>query len=90
MGCCGKVVDGVAGLAKFGAQSLGLRVDQASDETMLRRRDVCRECPHATRNAKRLNRSTKGLTSLSRCELCDCFIGAKTALASERCPASKW
>lgn len=33
------------------------------------RRDVCRECPHATRNPDRLDRSTKGLTSESYCKL---------------------
>jgi hypothetical protein len=88
--CPKLLVQGAIGLAKVGLQSLGVPVDRASDAETLRRRDICRECPMATRNRARLSRSTKGLTTLSRCRECDCFIAAKTRLASERCPVGKW
>jgi flavoprotein len=95
-GCCGgggvagRIFDGIAGLSKVGLQLAGVPVDRASDAVTLARRDACRECPAATRNAARLDRRAKGLTSLSRCRECDCVIAAKTRLASERCPLGKW
>lgn len=89
-GGCGDAVrtvaHGAAGLVKAGLQVAGVPVDRVSDVELLRRRDACRQCPHATRNPERLNRTTRGLTTLSKCKLCGCLIGAKTRLASERCP----
>jgi hypothetical protein len=67
-----------------------LRLDTVPAEVMLARRDQCRDCEFATRNPKRVNRSTKGLTSLSRCTKCDCFIAAKTQVGSEACPIGRW
>jgi hypothetical protein len=94
MGCgtCGEIVHGAVGLAKAGLQSVGVPIDQVSDAELQRRRDICRDCPEATRNPERMHLPTKGLTTLSKCNLCGCFIAAKTKLASERCPANppKW
>jgi hypothetical protein len=84
-GTCGKIASGAIGLTKF-----ALGADAASAEVTLRRRDICRECPQATRNESRMDRTTKGLTSFSSCRVCSCIIAAKTALASERCPEGKW
>lgn len=82
---CGDCIKGVVKIAQSVA-GLGL----ADNGVIQHRRDICRECPHATRNQSRLNRPTKGLTNLSRCSLCNCFIAAKTKLRSEQCPAGKW
>lgn len=88
MGCCGaakKLAHGVAGLTKA---VVGL--DQAGDAEKLRRRDICRDCPEATKNRKQLHLSNKGLTACSMCKQCGCNIKAKTSLISETCPISKW
>lgn len=88
MGCCGTastIAKGAAGLSKA-----VLGIDQASDAEKLRRRDICRECPEATRNQRRLHLSTKGLTACSVCKKCSCNIKAKTSLATEHCPIDKW
>jgi hypothetical protein len=93
MACgCSKVVHGAIGLAKVAAQAVGLPIDQATEAVVKARRDACRECEHATRNQNRLDRPSKGLTTLSQCQLCGCLIAAKTMLASEKCPAEppKW
>jgi hypothetical protein len=83
--CPELLLKGAAGLAKA-----ALGIDRASDEIVAQRRNQCRECPHATKNPKRVHLPTKGLTKLSRCQLCDCFIHAKTLLASETCPDGRW
>lgn len=68
------IVAGVVGVAK---SILG--IDQADAETIKRRRDKCRQCPHAImQNGK--------LTRLSRCERCGCWIELKTRVAGEQCP----
>jgi hypothetical protein len=88
MGCgdCGnKLAHGAAGLTKAITG-----IDAAPAHLIATRRDECRNCPQATRNPHRLNRPSKGLTSLSRCRLCNCFIAAKTKINSEHCPAHKW
>jgi len=80
-----KIARGAIGVAKA-----VIGVDRANDATVQTRRDVCRECPHAKRNHARMNRPTKGLTNLSQCARCECFIVAKTLLAGEKCPEGKW
>jgi hypothetical protein len=88
MGCCDgakKIVKGAMGLTKA-----ALAIDQVSDGEKLRRRDICRDCPQATRNQHRLHLSTKGLTACSMCKVCSCNIKAKTSLVTEHCPESKW
>lgn len=75
----GDVLAGVVGLSKVAAG-----IDRASMGTVAFRRGVCRNCEHATVHISR------GLTSMSRCLLCGCFIGAKTRIRSERCPTRKW
>jgi hypothetical protein len=58
---------------------------------MIRRRlDRCRACEHATRSAKPRFAPNAGLTTLSRCRLCKCFIAPKAKVATERCPLDKW
>jgi hypothetical protein len=85
MGCCDKIARGAVGLTKA-----AIGIDAVPLEVMQARREECRDCEHATRNPLRLNRTTKGLTSLSRCRKCDCFIAAKTKLGGEACPVGRW
>jgi hypothetical protein len=47
----------------------------ASDEVRAGRVALCQDCRH--------NRQ-------GQCELCTCYIGLKTLLANERCPAKIW
>lgn len=90
--CCSGPIHGAIGLAKVGLQLVGVNVDRADDATTSARRDACRACPHATRNPSPAYRPHTGLTSLSRCRLCECIISAKTRIASESCPdvPSRW
>lgn len=92
MGCdgCGGIIHGAVGLTKAGLQAVGVPVDQAGDAETLRRRDICRHCPLATRSESPRFAVNNGLTSLSRCQRCSCLIAAKTRLASEHCPDGKW
>jgi hypothetical protein len=86
--CCNKtstLAHGAIGVAKA-----ALGFDRADEATVEARRNACRDCEHATRNPKRLDRPTKGLTTLSKCGLCKCYIAAKTANADEKCPLGKW
>ena len=80
---CGTCAKGVVGLVKA-----AVHIDRASVEVIQSRRDICRECEHATRNDR--FKKTKGLTILSQCDLCSCFIAAKTVIQSEGCPLAKW
>lgn len=82
---CGKVISGAVGLIKAATGS-----DAAPLTVVKAHRDICRECPEATRNPAPKYAVNKGLTSLSRCRKCDCFISAKTLLISEVCPLKKW
>lgn len=79
MGCCGKIAKGASGLAKA-----AVRVRRDAPAFAKARRDICRACPQAQKHP------TKGLTFLSRCNSCGCFIGAKTLIESESCPEGKW
>jgi hypothetical protein len=87
-----QILHGAGGLAKVAAQAVGIPIDKIPYAYTKLRRDVCRACPHASKSPDRLDRPSKGLTTLSKCELCGCFIAAKTMLASEKCPAEppKW
>jgi hypothetical protein len=75
-----RIIHGVAGLAKVGAQLAGAAVDQAPADVIAKRRHACSECPHATKHPPR------GLTIHSLCTRCGCLISAKVRLASEACP----
>lgn len=87
---CGGCLNGVSGLMRVGAQLLGIPLDAAPADVVAGRRDVCRECPEATKNAAKRDGPTKGLTLKSMCRECGCNIAAKTRLASEACPLAKW
>jgi hypothetical protein len=80
--CCGKIVKGSVGL-------LMSILQPADDETIKARRDICRVCPHATRNVEKFPKSN-GLTNRSRCQLCSCYIAAKTKVKKEKCPDMRW
>lgn len=86
--CC----HGALGLMKAALQKMGLPIDEAAPALTQARRDLCRYCEHATRTTKTADKFVKarGLTTLSRCDLCKCIIAAKTMLQSEKCPLSKW
>lgn len=47
------------------------------DAIALRRQAICRQCPHLDRE-------------VSQCELCTCFMGFKTIMATEECPDRRW
>lgn len=90
MGCCGGIVRtlarGTAGVAKAVAG-----VDAAPEAVTQRRRDVCRECPEATREDNpKLHPRHKGLTVRSVCRACKCNIALKTRVGGESCPLGKW
>jgi hypothetical protein len=64
---------------------------------VVQRRDICRQCKHATRNSQRLDRVTKGLTDKSICmkqkELTperDCNIAIGTEKPEAHCPLGFW
>lgn len=94
MSCCGKttarlVARGVAGLTRTAVGAL-TGIGRVDDVTLQQRRDVCRGCEFATRNAALEQNASRGLTTLSRCTQCQCYIAAKTTLAREECPLQKW
>ena len=93
MPCCGDSkgwiaeanwLKGAVGLAKS-----ALGIDRATDAEIKRRLDQCRQCPQATRSGKPKFAKHQGLTNLSRCRLCKCFVAAKAKISSERCPLDK-
>lgn len=96
MGCCGNAIGTLGRVAKKvvrGAGSLlqaAVHLDPAPAEVVQARRDLCRVCEFATRNKHAQFAQFTGLTTLSRCRKCDCFIGAKTSLASQSCPIGRW
>lgn len=91
-GCGSRIVKGIVGNAKVAAQAIGIPVDQAPPEIVKQRWDFCRECPHASKDKRLVDRPSKGLVALSRCRHpdCGCLIKCKTKLASESCPIGKW
>lgn len=82
---CRDCIHGAIGLAK-----VAMGVDRADAATIEQRRDICRGCEHATRSSKPKFEANQGLTNMSRCQLCNCFIAGKTVLRGEACPAGKW
>lgn len=85
-GLVGHWIRGATGLVKFLAQKAGAPVDEAPDDVVLARRKICADCEHATdRRADRMDRPSKGLTTRSQCDVCKCYLVAKTSLASETC-----
>lgn len=85
MSCCngkldaGKVIRGAVGLTKA-----FLGVGLADDVTIASRRDICRSCEHSEK------KQTPEGVKVRKCNLCLCFIGPKTKLKAEKCPADKW
>lgn len=77
---CSQLIHGTVGLAKA-----VLGVDRADEETIQRRRAICRACPHAIPCPLLANQKC-------RCALCGCLLSAKTVLAGETCPdmPKKW
>jgi hypothetical protein len=67
-----------------------LFIDRAPKAQIVKRLDICRACDEVTRSRKPKFAESKGLTNLSRCRICKCFVVAKTKIASEVCPLSKW
>lgn len=80
-----KVAHGIVGLAK---SALGISL--CPDEVIYQRRSKCAPCEYSTKNEKKINTPTKGLTTFSRCTLCRCNIASKTRLAKEECPIKLW
>jgi len=51
----------------------------------------CQGCPQRLDVAlRRMIPHNKVVTYSHRCNLCKCFLRAKTAIPSERCPAGIW
>lgn len=80
-----KVVHGAIGIAKA-----ALHIGRASEEEVAKRRNLCRNCEHATRNDDPKFKATNGLTNLSQCQKCSCVILAKTSNKDEKCPLGRW
>jgi hypothetical protein len=81
----GRVAAGGGGLLKS-----TLRIGVAPEEVIRARRDLCRDCPSATRNSDEKFSMQRGLTTFSVCRECGCYIAAKTRLNSESCPLKLW
>jgi hypothetical protein len=79
------IIKGAVGLTKAACG-----IDPAPAEVVQARRDICRECPFATKDQREKFIANKGLTTFSRCTKCGCVIAAKTKIAGEVCPDGKW
>lgn len=53
------------------------RVERASEEEAIRRFNICKKCPELIEMTR-------------RCQLCGCFMYAKTKLKEANCPIGKW
>jgi hypothetical protein len=85
MGCCGR--GGVRPRLTQQIKNLGIDLAnvvayakstgkvKAPEDTIKRRLDVCRSCPH--------------LQNI-RCTVCGCFISLKAGLEATSCPLKKW
>ena len=74
----------------LGLSRATLNLDPADDATRNTRRNICANCPAATRT-KHLGRvPLKVLTPASTCSVCKCHITTKVKLAGETCPRGKW
>jgi hypothetical protein len=85
-----KILRAAVGASTGFAIQAGIVPRRVSLDQLEERRNKCRECPAATRNRERMHLPTKGLTSLSTCRFCKCFIMLKTQIPEERCPEGKW
>ena len=83
--CFTTLVQGVVGITRA-------LVSPAGADVVAARRDLCRECPEATRTTRQEARfvAAKGLTTASRCLKCNCFIAMKTMDPAAICPLGKW
>ena len=84
MGCCNQnivktVAHGAMGLAK-----VALHIDYVSPEVRKQRIEVCMACPHSTK------KTVNGKVYVRFCELCKCWIAAKSTLKSELCCGDRW
>lgn len=78
------VVHGAVGLVKV---AVGL--ERSPEMVSAARLESCRSCVHLLRFVKGIDAAADvGLGD--RCELCGCFVRAKSLLSGERCPAGKW
>ena len=80
-----QVVKGVIGKAEV---AMGMNL--ASQETIRKRIDICRDCPESTKNPDPQFIPNNGLTSKSRCLKCTCSILKKTSWKDSVCPLEKW
>lgn len=78
MGCCNDIVHGVAGLvgAIVGA-------DRAPADVIESRRIICRACDQA-------EPCVHNVFKKCICKKCGCLLKAKTTIAKQYCPISKW
>ncbi|MCP4600824.1 MAG: hypothetical protein GY847_09880 [Proteobacteria bacterium] len=74
----------------MGLAKSALHIERASAQEIIRRLDTCRECKEATRSKNPKFKKNNGLTNLSRCRICKCFVVPKTKVSSEACPLDKW
>lgn len=54
-----------------------LKMPFVSAEVAAERRAICEECPSLRK-------------PLNQCEICKCFMDAKTKLNGQKCPVGKW
>ena len=67
-----------------------LHIGLADNDTIQRRRDICRFCNESTKNSDIKYINTNGLTNRSQCRLCACFLVEKSKRLNETCPLGKW
>lgn len=56
----------------------------ANDDTIKKRRDICRNCEFSTKH------KDMGLTNVSLCKKCLCIVALKTRIDTEKCPLNLW
>ena len=80
-GCCGAISNAVSAVGRVAPAVMAGDEIKVEPDVKRARHEMCLKCEHLTS----LNKHTP-----FQCALCNCFIGLKTALATESCPAGKW
>lgn len=73
-----------------------VREDYVSNEEYMRRKEICRKCPHRV-NVLTGKHNAERVSKADKCMACDCFLIAKVGklrgkcwLVNQECPLGKW
>lgn len=80
-GCCGAALNALGAVGRVASAALNGGEILVAPSVKVQRHDTCLACDHLERGNRIMPH---------RCSLCACFIGAKTALATESCPVGRW